>query len=532
MLSAHRDSRTPYSCARKHSLAAVVVAALVAVAGCSHDGGDPRALVPVDASAAVVVPTLETLRADMVGLLAGIEGTSGVLELLNGRYGLDMRSAESLEAAGIDGRQALTMHVEGDVAVVAVGVVDDERFKKKLSDQVLKASGGTLADAVAGGQSAVGPKDAWAVTWGVKPGHIGVVCVGPTPQRTAEVFGAVSSSRGGFVDGPAYAAAKTVAGPDASAYVVTQLNPQLPDQLGMVKNLVEGWASELPTWSGGATVASDRLSVVLESPVGEDAGLPLGWVTVDGPADVLAKVFPKTTTLFMRGRTDIGRLRKLPSFLRKRLIPKTLPGMRGLPVPPPAELIEFLDGDWALALLGIDQDATLQNLAGAQRSTARALRFLHVAFAARITDPELVAAAFAKITKRFAKQKWTVAEIEGGGWVGVSLVRDGQVFSVLWRDGIAVWLSGAGEVQRFIAVGEGRALPLASVAEGEPVAAKAVGVTPTTFGLNLSSLRVTRELAEKGVPPYFLKIINDLRIVSASLDATPTAVRLNLDIAL
>ena len=59
-----------------------VLAAVAVGVGCGGRGGDGSRWIPEGAGAVAIVPTVETLRGQLTALLAGVEGASGVLDLL------------------------------------------------------------------------------------------------------------------------------------------------------------------------------------------------------------------------------------------------------------------------------------------------------------------------------------------------------------------------------------------------------------------------------------------------------------------
>ena len=79
------------------------------VVGCAGRGGDGSRWVPESSTASVVAPSLEAVRGQLTTLLAGIEGASGVLDLLEARVGLDLRTREGLEASGVDPLASLSV---------------------------------------------------------------------------------------------------------------------------------------------------------------------------------------------------------------------------------------------------------------------------------------------------------------------------------------------------------------------------------------------------------------------------------------
>ena len=54
----------------------------------------------------------------------------------------------------------------------------------------------------------------------------------------------------------------------------------------------------------------------------------------------------------------------------------------------------------------------------------------------------------------------------------------------------------------------------------------------TALGLVIGPLRLARELSARGVPPYFLKIINDVRVVAASVRADEKRLGLSFQVDL
>ena len=95
-----------------------------------------------------------------------------------------------------------------------------------------------------------------------------------------------------------------------------------------------------------------------------------------------------------------------------------------------------------------------------------------------------------------------------------------------------IWKMG-GEVERFLAVGEGRAAAVAALGEeGAPAAALGLGEAPPGIGVLATFGRITRELGDKGVPPYFLKMVGDVRAIAATAEVRPEGVRLAVEVSL
>jgi len=521
----------------------------------------------------MVVPSVEGLRGHLVAFLAGVEGTSGVLDLVAGRYGVDLGSAEGVRKAGLDPETPLVGYVSGDAIVVATGVADDERFVALVADRIRRGAGGTLdpgdeeanprtargplidapkpapgEDTATPSEDAATPVPAWRAAWGVTKDRVAVVVVTTGAADPAAAWHAAAKGDGGYVDSAAAKAARETAGEGAVLWgSASGFGPKAPGGLGLLRSAIAAPIEGLRHWRGGLVVAEDRLTLRVSVAEDEEDGadIPISWLSPDGPADAFADVYPKTTTVFLRGRFDVARVRKIPSFLRSRFVPATIPGAGGLPLPGVNDLLEVVEGDFALGILGVEPDVTIQHLLSIRRGglgLANLARVFHVAVGVRLRDVEKAKGLYEGIAAQLRTSSgWTVAPMSGGGFTGWAFHRKAEAYNVLIGHGVMLFITGRGEVEPFVAVGEERALPLSAAAEGEPVAAAALGMAPkpsageaapAQLGVVLGFTRVTRELADKGVPPYFLKIMNDIRVLAVAVRVAEREVTLSLEVAL
>jgi hypothetical protein len=562
-------------------VAALTLCALTV--GCAKTpGGDPNRVVPAEAETVIVVSSLDEVQRRATTFLAGIEGASGALDLLADRFGLDLRSPEGPEALGLDASRGVTVHVrkvgDGEAVVVAASVSDRERFMDKVGTRLQSGAGarplpGTgdvlrfeLASSVvetppsvppgaeptvAAAPQAVAPATTLAL--GVTSDGVGVLVLARGADAGA-VWQAVATTPTGatFAGSPRAAkATATVGATDATGAVVAPLVtfamgnplPDAPESLGLARGIVQGIRDSLPAWEGGLSLDADRLVLKVAADHVGEGNLPVSWVRPEGSPEALAKVFPKTTTAFLRLRVDLGKVRKIPSFLREGLLPERLPGLEGAPLPAVSDLIEMVDGDVAVALLGLDPATNLATLGSRRVLRERALSLVHVAIAAKLRDVEMTRRAFAGIASQLGTSGWSVAELEHTPYRGWSFVRDGMHYAVLIDGEVAIFVIGPGEVDSFFAVRDGRATSLASLATpsasptqgavGAGTAKEALGQEgQTALGLVIGPLRLARELSARGVPPYFLKIINDVRVVAASVRADEKRLGLSFQVDL
>jgi len=545
---------------------------------CSREpGGDPMRVVPADVAAAFVAPSLSLLQSRTAGFLAGIEGASGALDLLADRFGVDLRTPEGPGRLGLESERAVALFTlkSGSLAPAVAGapgtpsdarawvgvasVADPELFLEAARTRLEKGAGATLAPGqpasvpAGGAWRFVGPgaQPTWQAALGVTADRIGIVVFGAASFDVIGKWNVVASGKAeaSFEKSDKAVSAKAALGQEAVAYLVLEgLLPDAPKQLGLLRGFVQGMRDSLPTFVGGVAMplgeaGVDALVVKLSAAHVGDGFLPVQWVKPGGSPDRLAQAFPKTTTAFVRFRVALDNVRSLPGFIRDSVLPDRLPGLEALPLPAVSDLIDMIEGDVAVALLGLDPNANLGRLGALQRAPAEALSLFHLALAARVRDATATKRTFAGIASQLETSGWTVARIAPVGaklpagavaYEGWSLARDGVHYAVLIDDQVVVFLIGSGEVDGFLAVKEGRALSLTSFADrGSLTVKQALGLEgATAFGMALGPLRLSRELSARGLPPYFLKIINDVRLFSVSVGAEQKRLDLALEISL
>jgi len=516
--------------------------ALLAAACGTPPGGDARRVVFAEPESLVVVPRVEALRAGVSSFLAGVEGTGGVLELLAQRYGVDLTGPEGLAAAGLDPGSSMVVFVHEGALYAAAGVRSPRRFEELVGDRVRRIMGGTIQGGdprVALGPPGAGGEPTWRLAWGVTADRVGLLAVTPPELDPASRWAAAAAGDGAFMASELAGKARARAGEGAALWGITgDVVPSAPPGLGLAANIVAPALDGLERVHGGIVVEAERLSIRLSSDHTGDRGLPVGWLRPEGPADVFGAVFPRTTVALLRFRFDLARVRKVPRILRERTLPATLPGLQGWPLPRLSDVVDFIEGDVALGILGVDPRMTVQALAGLA-SGAGLDRAFHVAVAARLRDEDAAWRAFDAIGTQLAGSSgWAVSAVEASGYRGFTFRQPPRSYSVLIGRGVIVFISGAGEVEHFLAVAERRALPLAAAADGRPTAAAALGAvgagaeSAPALGVLLGFTRLTRELADKGVPPYFLRILNDLRVIALAVTVEERRVDLDLDVSL
>ena len=231
----------------------------------------------------------------------------------------------------------------------------------------------------------------------------------------------------------------------------------------------------------------------------------------------LASVASKSQTLWGRLRLNFKRLRTLPTFIRKRILTKTLPGPLGSALPSAEALIDLLSGDIAVAVLGVDKEATVDHFIAGALPADRLPQLVHLGAFLGVTDESKADAALGTLIEGLKARGYAAAPLQLAGLSGWAIERSTpQETWTLIRQGRTVGiLSGKGEVARLHDVQEGKATSLKDAGYGER-ASQAIEDDATAIGLHASFRRITRELNSKGVPPYFLKVMNDIKGLSGS----------------
>jgi hypothetical protein len=514
----------------------VMLLALVVV-GCAGRGGDGSRWVPESSTASVVAPSLEAVRGQLTTLLAGIEGASGVLDLLEARVGLDLRTREGLEASGVDPLASLSVFLHEGALVIALGVTSPKRFHDRVSRQVsrLGASSSELLDGpsgIAGVARAQSESTEWSLAWGTGADDVGVVLWVPDGGDADARWRSLATAPRG--EGGRLQRAQEALKGQIGAHLMAQGTPSIPSAwgLGPAKMLLSPVISGLGEWDGIWVVEPTRIAWTVDGHWTSEGALAASWFQPAGELIPLADVLPKSQTLTLRARLNPAKVLAIPSFIRSRFLPERVPGPLRKVLPPVERLLTLLNGDVSVSLLGLDESATVED-ALTRRDVAQLLQFVHVGVVVGVTDAEAARAAVAAARQHLSAAGWSPVPLEAGGWQGVALRSEalGSVWSVIYRDDLVAILSGAGEVARFVKVAEGTGTSLKAAAEGE-VALAAASSPDVALGLSANFRRITRELAAKGLPPFFLKMVNDLRAISGTVTPRKDGVSLTFEVRL
>lgn len=541
---------------------ALAFALATAAFGCGapDPGGPVEPLVPAAVDTLLHVPSLAALRDGAVGFASGVDGASGALVLLAERYGLDLRSPEALDASGLDARGGLAIFrapapgagPDGaspsddgahGATVLAVSVHRPEPFLDRLELRFLRGLGARATEPRptpgAPRAFAFSGESAPRVAAGVTASGVGlVVLLDPPPDASTPPDADLAAALWRHLAAlPRDAALQPPPAPPGGL----TLRLPTPD-LSPLGAVVGGLGDALGPVGGTVEVLPERLAVAVAAPLADDSGLPMSWLDATHTPPPLASFLPRNTPLFARVAFNADRLRRLPGFLRDRLIPRQVPGLEGAPIPDLPDLVSNLGDEAAVALLGLSPGVPLTALLNVRQLPTRWPRLFRFAFLARTVETPALIRRFELIAAQYgAASDWTVAPIappaSAPGLRAWTFVRGDTSWAVLIDGDTLIVVSGAAEVDGLLAVRAGDVLPLVASVEDAgagSLTARSLGLgeAPPTLGVHIGFLRVTRELAERGAPPYFVRALNSLHSVSLGAGVSPGKVELSLEVRL
>lgn len=517
-------------------MAFVVIAATVALwlGSRSRPGGDPRTLVPAVSRLAVVIDSVEAFKKPVADYLAGIEGSKGIYDLVNAYVGLDLAGEGGLEAIGLSPETGLVCFEKEGAIVLAAGVSATEAFMDNVRQRIRMfgpaSTTGTASDAihVAQGPTVEGVPG-WSIAWGVTADRIGLVVWVGQGADAREAWESASEAPQEVMARPdGLEQAGLWAAGDAGG-----LEVELP--IPVVGKLIKRALNSTGRWHVGVEVDRETLRLSTFYPSGRALQMAAPITQTTEPVVDFAAYFPKGTSFFSRSRVRVEEAGMLLTGL-VMAAPEPV-WVDGLPMPALATLLEGLTGEIAVAVMGMDPAVQPTELAAQFNSLGALLQGLHTAVAVEARD-EAAATRLFQAMKSGARARGfetvsgeAAASSSGGDLAFFSMTKevDGPAirgrraatprshhYSLLRQGRVLIFLTGKGELRRFLGVHAGTASPLASAA----VDAHMRGVLQGgdhALAFVLMSARITRELASKGFPPFILTVVNSIREVAGTV---------------
>jgi len=490
-------------------------------AGCRKDGGDPRSLLPSDSRMVVVVESVADFQKPLAEFLSGIEGSKGLYELIDVQLGLDLTDEDGLEAVGLDKKTGLVFFEKDGALSLAVGVSYPERFLENVRKRIrilgpstLSRSSNNSLDLVTGPKLPEGDGVEWSAAWGVTADNIGVVTwVGPGGD--AEESWKAASEKPGDVFAKPSELGNTLLWAAGETQGV-DLNIPVPMVGKMLSSVLQGSGH----WTLGVEADSDTLRLRAQLPGGKGLGAIAPYMQTKNKGMDFSSLFPKNSSLLVRSRLLMEKAGPLLSGAALMLGGEPTYIDR-LPLPPISMLLDSLTGEFAVAVMGLDDGVRPTTILLQVGDLPRLLQSVHTAVAVEARTEELAKALLKNVTDRAPAAGFKTTTIAHAKMQGVILTKEyssrrrkeNRVYTFLRKDRALIVLTGQGELQRFLDVQDGQAIPLSSAATDDHMKS-VLSDSRDAVTLNLMSTRITRELADKGVPPFFLTVVNSIREVA------------------
>ena len=482
--------------------------------------GDARDHVPADTRTAVVVPDLEALHGGLSACLASVEGATGLLDLAGTEIGIDLSNPDALDSQGIAPDGSVVLYRRGKAWALNVSVTSLPRFGERVAERTTQGLG---AESVYGSAAPRGMDGAvrWPSglghAWGSHrhPGVATVLMVPVSDDLDAAWLDLSAAPRGPIAGAPA----------TGLAWAVLDATPAFPLSLGPMALVLSSYLSPLSRWTGSLDADAQGLRLAVDGAWQGKGAPPLSFFHTQAQGKALRTYLPRSTTALLGFSWRPQSLANLPRWMRATALPTRLPGLAGAVLPPTKELLELVHGDMALALFGLSRTHAVDLARLPTSLTEIVTRTLGVGFLVRAADGRRVAAALAGVAEGLAARGWTITPIGEGPWTGFELhtARPPQRWALVARDDVVALVS-ADELPA-----------LAEVAKGEAVAHLPPGGATAehpTIGVHVSLGRVARELATRGVPPYFLTMLSGVEAAGLQARLHEEGVHLSLEVGL
>jgi hypothetical protein len=488
--------------------------------------------VPPEAIASLRLPALSALEAPLEGFLSGLGDAEGIYSFIDGRFGLDLSSPEGVRDAGLD--PELGVHAfwfDGATALVA-GVSEVEAFERTLRPRVLGSGYGepvAWQDGEFSGYVAQQPHpEGLALAWAISRNAAAVVVAAGADTAKAKVLHVLRRDPAGaslYATDAYKAAFEGVEGTSPSVDLYLDLRGVASSSdavkaglrlLGPVNAALEPVASEALALGARLQVAPDALRLRGRLQVRAEGTAWLRKWTQPGevPPD-FAALLPRDTVALLRLRVSPEPIAQVPNLLLRAVVPdEAISSIHPLfpLVEPLRAVLPRLRGDVALALFGLVEGQAPGAL-GTARSLRDVLPIVEGALFVSVDDIDGLWADLAGIGPKVEEAGYRVRSappLQGTrGTVLIEHPKSGEFLAVLALGRTVALVSGE---RGYVAVrdaAEGRATRVLDRVE-TPFLEGVLNGEPAAAGLYLSFNRLSRDLAERGAPPFFLKLLDSI----------------------
>ncbi len=187
-------------------------------------------------------------------------------------------------------------------------------------------------------------------------------------------------------------------------------------------------------------------------------------------------------------------------------------------------LLDQLDGQLAVGLLGVDDAAP----ADPRTWSGRGLRRTVGAFIAASLRSDAAAKTLVERTRTVLLEAGAKpASHKLGSFAGFTLAAGPAPWTLLRNGRALIWISGAGELERFDRVARGRFANLATSA-GTDLEREVAAGGDHWVGVLLTTGRLSRSMRRRGIPAHFVRMVSSVAALAATLRLQPDGLVLDV----
>ncbi len=262
-----------------------------------------------------------------------------------------------------------------------------------------------------------------------------------------------------------------------------------------------------------------RLAVRLLSPAAATkavADYHQGFLPEGTPALDLGQLLPDEVAALARVRLNPALLGMVPNVLRNRVLPASILSQlhRSLSaLDAHALLVDQLDGQVAVGLLGVDDAAPADPRTWSRRGFRRTVGAF---VAASLRSDQAARNLIDRMRAVLAETGAKLASRTLGAFAGFTIGDPSVPWTLLRRGRSLIWISGAGELERFERVARGRFNTLAKSA-GTDLEREVAAGGDHWVGALVTTGRLSRSMRRRGIPAHFVRMVASVAAVAATL---------------
>lgn len=519
--------------------------------GCEDRVSSVRGFVPDDATSAIELPAADDFRGPLTEFISGLGEPEGIFAIIEGRYGIDPSSTEGIRQSGFDPDVPMVAFETEQAAFFAAATSSRPDFDRVLRDR-LSAAGFDPAEASGEGEGAIfratAPEEVGLtpVTWGFVDNAVVIASATDADAAEAGLREILKRSPSGpsGLDGETFTAAMEPLdfGDNAAAGAVSiralttgaAWERAMSGSFGFIPDVADTLIASASQIAANVTLGTERIGLRARLVV-SDLDTVQPWVASGEKRPAFGSVLVRDTSALVRLRVDLSRFRSMPALVLRGMLPSlswdTIHPLLG-ELDLASEVIPFVDGDVGVAVFGLAEGIAPASLARVD-SLRDALTAFEGAVVLAVQDVDALRAKWAARRERAESKGYTVNVVPGPKGdpevVRLAHEKSGERIAVFFHQGLLIITSGSRSYVEVREVLEGQATPLTERVETAELKAIVDGA-PMVAGVYLAFNRLSRELSERGAPPFFLRLLDSIFESGLSVRIEDGAIALRMEV--